>query len=71
LTEKEKEELEKNNTSFVIRMKIPNKNIIFEDLVYGKMLFDSNTIDDQVLLKSDGFPTYHLANGFFFFINIK
>ncbi len=44
-------------------MKVPKDEIIeFEDLVRGKVTFASNTIDDQVLLKSDGFPTYHLAN---------
>src|SRR5947209_8040299 len=33
-----------------------------ENLIRGDIEFDSKTIDDQVLLKSDGFPTYHLAN---------
>jgi glutamyl-tRNA synthetase len=47
----------------VVRLKVPKDEIIeFEDLVRGKVTFASNTIDDQVLLKSDGFPTYHLAN---------
>jgi len=47
---------------FVIRLKVPkNKKIIVNDLIRGKIEFDSNIIDDQVLLKSDGFPTYHLA----------
>ena len=47
----------------VIRMKIPqNKKISFDDLVRGNVEFDSSTIDDQVILKSDGFPTYHLAH---------
>lgn len=46
----------------VIRMKIPdNEQIITHDLIRGDIVFDSNTIDDQVILKSDGFPTYHLA----------
>lgn len=48
--------------SHVIRMKIPeNKKIIVDDLIRGQVIFDSNLIDDQVILKSDGFPTYHLA----------
>lgn len=48
---------------YVIRMKMPkNKKIVFEDLIRGKVEFDSNLIDDQVILKSDGFPTYHLAS---------
>jgi len=51
-----------NNRSHVIRLKVPrNEKIIFVDEVWGKIEFDSNEIDDTVLLKSDGFPTYHLA----------
>ncbi len=47
---------------FVIRLKIPkNKKIVVHDEIRGDIEFDSNTIDDQVLLKSDGFATYHLA----------
>lgn len=47
----------------VVRLKVPeNQNIIFKDLIRGMVEVVSNTIDDQVLLKSDGFPTYHLAN---------
>ena len=59
------EEVQKNLNSvskYVIRMKIPeNTKIVCEDLVRGKIEFDSSTVDDQVILKSDGFPTYHLA----------
>ena len=47
---------------FVIRQKIPEGMVIIEDLIRGKVRFDSKSIDDQVLVKSDGFPTYHLAN---------
>jgi nondiscriminating glutamyl-tRNA synthetase len=47
---------------YVIRMKVPRgENLIFEDGIFGRISFATNTIDDQVLLKSDGFPTYHLA----------
>lgn len=47
----------------VIRMKIPREEtIIFEDDIRGSVSFQGHTIDDQVLLKSDGFPTYHLAH---------
>lgn len=47
---------------YVIRLKMPdNEKIQFTDIVYGDLVFDSSEIDDQVLLKSDGFPTYHLA----------
>ncbi len=46
----------------VIRMKIPdNETIVMNDMVRGDISFQSNVVDDQVLLKSDGFPTYHLA----------
>lgn len=47
----------------VIRMVIPdNEKIIVRDLIRGEIIFDSNSIDDQILIKSDGFPTYHLAS---------
>ncbi|MDH4358820.1 MAG: glutamate--tRNA ligase [Candidatus Berkelbacteria bacterium] len=46
----------------VIRMKLPeNKTIEFNDLVRGKISVNTSTLDDSVILKSDGFPTYHLA----------
>ncbi len=48
---------------YVIRLKVPlNEEIIFEDLIRGNIKIETNIIDDQVLLKADGFPTYHLAN---------
>lgn len=47
----------------VIRLKMPeNEDITFHDLVRGDVSFQSNLIDDQILIKSDGYPTYHLAN---------
>jgi len=50
-------------TSGVVRLKIPlNKKIIVHDEIRGDIEFDSSTVDDQVLLKSDGFSTYHLAS---------
>jgi len=56
-----KESLDKK-AEHVIRMKIPeDRKIIFHDLIIGDIEFDSNTIDDQVIYKSDGFPTYHLG----------
>ncbi|PIT94052.1 glutamate--tRNA ligase [Candidatus Falkowbacteria bacterium CG10_big_fil_rev_8_21_14_0_10_43_11] len=52
----------KSNKSYVLRLKTPkNQTVEFDDVVYGKIKVNSNDIDDQVLLKSDGFPTYHLA----------
>lgn len=48
--------------SKVIRLKVPaGQKIKFHDEISGDLEFESNLIDDQVLLKSDGFPTYHLA----------
>ncbi len=48
---------------YVIRIKMPKKDDIrFEDIVKGKMNVHSSTLDDKVLMKSDGMPTYHLAN---------
>ncbi len=47
----------------VIRLKVPREEIIvYDDLIYGSLTFKGHTVDDQVLLKSDGFPTYHLAH---------
>lgn len=47
---------------FVIRMKTPEEGkTAFVDLVRGKVEFENKLIDDQVLIKSDGFPTYHFA----------
>jgi glutamyl-tRNA synthetase len=48
---------------FVVRMKVPlTGTCVMRDLLRGEIHKDWETIDDQVLLKSDGFPTYHLAN---------
>lgn len=47
---------------YVIRMKVPLEGeITFYDIVRGDITFSFNNVDDQVLIKSDGFPTYHLA----------
>jgi glutamyl-tRNA synthetase len=47
----------------VIRLNVvKNTKITFDDIVRGHIEFDSSNIDDQVLIKSDGYPTYHLAN---------
>lgn len=47
--------------SVVIRMLIPDGKTTFQDEVRGSVTIDHSEIDDQVLLKADGFPTYHLA----------
>ena len=60
-----KEEIQKNldnKVPYTIRMIIPkNETIVFEDLIRGKIKFNTNEIDDQVLIKSNGIPTYHFA----------
>ena len=49
--------------SFVVRLKIPESGeTIVRDIIRGEVIFKNELIDDQVLIKSDGFPTYHLAN---------
>ena len=51
-----------NSESYVIRLAVPDDQPIeFNDLIRGSIEISSNEVDDQVLLKSDGFPTYHLA----------
>lgn len=63
LSEKEIQEKIKLGLPYVIRFKIPeNQTVLLEDLIRGKISIDSNTLDDKVLYKSDGMPTYHLAN---------
>jgi glutamyl-tRNA synthetase len=48
---------------FTIRMKVPVEgSTTFRDELRGEITFNHNNVDDQVLMKSDGFPTYHLAN---------
>ncbi len=47
----------------VVRLAVPDsEEIVFEDAVRGTVRINSATVDDQVILKSDGFPTYHLAS---------
>ncbi len=50
-------------TSYVIRMKIPeNQEVIVNDIIRGEVTIATNELDDKVLMKGDGMPTYHLAN---------
>ncbi|MFN7182019.1 MAG: glutamate--tRNA ligase [Planctomycetota bacterium] len=63
LSEKEIQEKLNKNEPFTIRLKVPPQGITsFEDKIRGIISIENSTIDDQILLKSDGFPTYHLAN---------
>lgn len=48
---------------YVIRLKVePHEQIHIHDIIRGEVIFDSNELDDKVLMKADGLPTYHLAN---------
>ncbi|MFT5167819.1 MAG: glutamyl-tRNA synthetase [Saprospiraceae bacterium] len=48
---------------YVIRLKIPrDEEVSFNDLIRGQITFQSNEVDDKIILKGDGMPTYHLAN---------
>ncbi|MBI5732269.1 MAG: glutamate--tRNA ligase, partial [Candidatus Magasanikbacteria bacterium] len=53
----------RDKVPYVIRLKVPKKGKTkFHDLIRGEVEFENKLIDDQIILKSDGFPTYHLAN---------
>lgn len=55
-------DLEKQGKSPVVRQAIPLEGqTTVKDLIYGDIVFENQVLDDQVILKSDGFPTYHLA----------
>ena len=59
--EEAKEKIAKGET-YVIRLKLPpNRDIQFHDIVRGSVTVNTDDVDDQVLMKSDGFPTYHFA----------
>ena len=52
-----------NGEHYVIRYKMPyNEDIHFDDIIRGHIVVNSGTLDDKILFKSDGLPTYHLAN---------
>ncbi len=54
---------EKKDLPFVVRFKMPaNEEIVFNDLIRGEVKFNSSLLDDKVLYKADGLPTYHMAN---------
>lgn len=50
-----------NGEEYVVRLRVPEGKSSWEDLIRGEVEIDHAQIDDQVLLKSDGFPTYHMA----------
>lgn len=61
-TDKNNKEKKEAGEPFVVRLRVlPDKRMWFHDLLRGEISINSNEIDDQVLLKSDGYPTYHLG----------
>ena len=63
LSQEEIAEKLKNNTPYVIRQKMPKEGIsIVNDLVYGEIKVENKVLEDQILIKSDGYPTYNFAN---------
>lgn len=57
------QELVDEGAENVIRLKVPHdQTVVFNDIIRGEVKVHGSEIDDQILLKSDGFPTYHLAN---------
>ena len=63
LTPEERAKKEAACTAKVVRFKMPlTGRTQFTDLIRKEVIFENSTLDDHVLLKSDGFPTYHLAN---------
>ncbi len=54
-------QVKENNVRHVVRLLIPEGKVTFNDLVRGEVTIENQNLDDQVLLKSDGFPTYHLG----------
>jgi glutamyl-tRNA synthetase len=62
LSQQEVDKLLEAGTPHVIRIKVPeDETVTFNDMIRGYVSFDTNTVDDKVLLKADGMPTYHLA----------
>jgi glutamyl-tRNA synthetase len=63
LTDADRSQFEAQGIKPVIRFKTPLEGQTrFHDLLRGEVVFENNTLDDFVILKSDGYPTYHLAN---------
>ncbi len=63
LSEKERAQRQAEGITPVVRFKTPlNGQTKFRDVIWGEVVFENSTLDDLVLLKSDGYPTYHLAN---------
>ncbi|RLD33879.1 MAG: glutamate--tRNA ligase, partial [Bacteroidetes bacterium] len=63
LSEQEVTELLHNDTPYVIRFKMPEeRTVVMNDEIRGRVEVNTKVLDDKILFKSDGMPTYHLAN---------
>jgi glutamyl-tRNA synthetase len=63
ISKEETEKLLNDGVQYVIRFKMPdNEELKMNDLIRGEVIVNTRTLDDKVLFKSDGMPTYHLAN---------
>ena len=63
LSKEECQQLMDKGVPYVVRFKVnPKESLVFHDLLRGKMQVHASTLEDKVLVKSDGMPTYHLAN---------
>ena len=63
LSEAEQQQREADGAPFVVRMQVPSEGkCVVSDMLRGEIELDWSTVDAQILLKSDGMPTYHLAN---------
>jgi len=63
LTEEEVKQKIENGDPFVVRFNMPqDRQLVLQDIIRGDVKVNTSTLDDKVLFKSDGLPTYHLAN---------
>ncbi|WP_307455370.1 glutamate--tRNA ligase [Chryseobacterium sp. SORGH_AS_0447] len=63
LSEEELQQLLDDKTPYVVRFRMPvDRTLNLEDIIRGKFSVNTNTLDDKVLVKNDGMPTYHFAN---------
>ncbi len=63
VSEDEVQKILDSGAAYTIRLKMPDdEDVIIDDIVRGRVVFKTKELDDKVLLKADGMPTYHLAN---------
>ena len=62
LTEEEVQQKIDAGENYTVRMLVPEGTTVFNDIIHGKVSVNNSQLDDQIILKSDKYPTYHLAN---------